>query len=138
VRKKWDPPIIALSHEAPRVPCHDSAMESPVIRSATASDRLFLRQAVIELQEHERQLHPTRLLGEQIADKYLDWILGQVGESGAVLVAEFHGVSVGFASGWIERTQNLPETADSNYFGYISDICVLPSYGETGDRGASA
>jgi ribosomal protein S18 acetylase RimI-like enzyme len=42
---------------------------------------------------------------------------------------------VGFASGWIERTKNLSETADSNCFGYISDICVLPSYRGQGIAG---
>jgi ribosomal protein S18 acetylase RimI-like enzyme len=110
-------------------------MESPVVRSATTLDRPFLRRAVVELQDHERQLHKTRLPGEQIADTYLDWILRQAGDSGAVLVAELRGVSVGFASGWIERTQNLSETADSNSFGYISDICVLPSYRGQGIAG---
>jgi ribosomal protein S18 acetylase RimI-like enzyme len=95
-------------------------------------DRPFLRQAVVELQEQERQLHQTRLPGEQIADTYLDWILGQAGDSGAVLVAELRGVSVGFASGWVERTRNLAETDDSNCFGYISDICVLPPYRRAG------
>jgi ribosomal protein S18 acetylase RimI-like enzyme len=110
-------------------------MDVPVIRCATNLDRPFLRRAVVELQEHERQMHQTRLPGEQIADTYLDWISQQAGESGAVLVAEIAGASVGFAWGWIEQSQNLAETADSNRFGYISDICVLSPYRGQGIAG---
>jgi len=52
----------------------------------------------------------------------------QAGEGGAVLVAEIEGTFVGFVSGWIEQEHNIAETADSNRFGYISDVCVLPAY----------
>jgi hypothetical protein len=110
-------------------------MDVPVIRCATNLDRPFLRRAVIELQEHERQIHQTRLPGEQIADTYLDWISQQAGESGAVLVAEIGGVSVGFASGWIEQAQNLAETADSNCFGYIWIFVSSRRIGRRGSRG---
>jgi hypothetical protein len=42
------------------------------IRNAAPSDRPHLRMAVVELQEHERNLHATRLPGETIADAYLE------------------------------------------------------------------
>jgi ribosomal protein S18 acetylase RimI-like enzyme len=104
-------------------------MNDPItIRPATASDRPLLRRAIIELQDHERQLHTTRLPGEQIADAYLAWIERRAEDSGTMLVAETQGIFVGFAAGWVEQDDNIAETADSNRFGYISDICVMPAY----------
>ena len=104
-------------------------MNDPItIRPATASDHPLLRRAIIELQDHERRLHATRLPGEQIAETYLAWIEHRAADSGAVLVAETQGIFVGFAAGWVEQDDNIAETADSNRFGYISDICVMPAY----------
>ena len=48
--------------------------------------------------------------------------------AGVVLVAEKEGNFVGFVSGWIEESENIAETPESNRFGYISDICVLPAF----------
>jgi ribosomal protein S18 acetylase RimI-like enzyme len=45
-----------------------------------------------------------------------------------VLVADTQGIFAGFAAGWVEQDDNIAETADSNRFGYISDICVMPAY----------
>jgi ribosomal protein S18 acetylase RimI-like enzyme len=80
------------------------------------------------LQEYERLRHATRLPGEQIADAYLDWMLHQTAANGVVLVAERADNLLGFVAGWVEQTDNVAETADSNRFGYISDICVLPLF----------
>lgn len=91
-------------------------------------DRPFLRQAVIALQEHERQIHDTRLPGEHIADAYLDWILQQTDAEGGILIADVAGSAVGFAAGWVEQEHALAETVASNRFGYISDVYVLPLY----------
>jgi ribosomal protein S18 acetylase RimI-like enzyme len=99
-----------------------------IIRPATPADRPWLRQAVVELQEYERLRHPTRRPGAEIADTYLDWMLHQAEAAGAVLVAESGGSFAGFAAGWIEQASNIAETADSNRFGYISDICVMPAF----------
>jgi ribosomal protein S18 acetylase RimI-like enzyme len=103
-------------------------MNELAIRSAMPTDWPHLRRAVIELQEHERRLHLTRLPGEQIADAYLTWMQQRVAKDGAVLVAEIKGAFVGFVAGWIEEEDNIAETPDSNRFGYISDICVMPAY----------
>jgi ribosomal protein S18 acetylase RimI-like enzyme len=104
-------------------------MNAPItIRPAATSDHPLLRRAIIELQDHERRLHATRLPGAQIADTYLAWLEHRAAESGAVLVAETEGIFVGFAAGWVEQDDNIAETADSNRFGYISDICVMPGY----------
>jgi ribosomal protein S18 acetylase RimI-like enzyme len=104
-------------------------MNDPItIRPATASDRPLLRRAIIELQDHERRLHASRLPGEQIADTYLTWIEQRAADSGAVLVAETQAIFVGFAAGWVEQDDNIAESSDANRFGYISDICVMPAY----------
>jgi ribosomal protein S18 acetylase RimI-like enzyme len=99
-----------------------------VVRPAVVGDRAKLRQAVIELQEHERRLHATRLPAALMVDAYLDWMLARAERDGAVLVAEQGGVFAGFVDGWIEQTDAIAETADSNRFGYVSDICVMPVY----------
>jgi ribosomal protein S18 acetylase RimI-like enzyme len=98
------------------------------IRPATAADRPELHSAIIELQDHERRLHATRLPGAQIADAYLAWIEHRTAVSGTVLVAEAEGGFAGFVAGWIEQEDNIAETPDSNRFGYVSDICVMPAY----------
>lgn len=98
------------------------------IRPAVAADAGFLREAIIELQEHERALHDTRRPGKTIANSYLDWIQAQSAETGALLIAQLDGVPVGFAAGWIEDDEALAETPDSNRFGLVSDVCVLPAF----------
>jgi ribosomal protein S18 acetylase RimI-like enzyme len=98
------------------------------IRPARQADQPELRRAIVELQDYERLRHATRLPGEQIADAYLEWMLRQAAAGGAVLVAESGGSFVGFVAGWIEATENIAETPDSNRFGYISDICVMPEF----------
>lgn len=104
-------------------------MSGLIIRKAAASDREALRGAIAELHECERRLSPTRLPGEETADAYLVWMLARVAEQcGAVLVAEVEGAFAGFAAGWIEEENNIEETPDSNRFGLISDICVLPPF----------
>ncbi len=103
-------------------------MDELTIRAAKPSDGPQLRRAVIELQDHESQLHPSRLPGEQIADAYLAWMAGRAAQRGAVLIAELDGVFAGFVAGWIEEEKHIEETPDSNRFGYVSDICVLPNY----------
>ena len=82
---------------------------------------------MIVLQEYERLRHPT-LPGEQIADPYLRWMRQRAEAAGVVLVAEKEGNFVGFVSGWIEVSADIAETPESNRFGYISDICVLPAF----------
>jgi ribosomal protein S18 acetylase RimI-like enzyme len=96
-----------------------------IIRPATSTDRTHLRRAIVELQDYERRLHASRLPGEQVADAYLDWLLRQ---SSTVLMAESDGDFAGFVAGRIETTENLGETVDSNRFGLISDVCVMPEF----------
>jgi ribosomal protein S18 acetylase RimI-like enzyme len=99
-----------------------------VIRPAAPGDRPQLRGAIVELQEYVRRRHATRLPGEQIADAYLDWMLHQAEAPGAVLVAESNDSFAGFVAGWIAEANNIAETPDSNRYGYVSDICVMPGF----------
>jgi len=101
---------------------------SLIIRSATTRDRPQSRAAIIDLQDHERRLHATRMPGEQIADAYLDWMLEQVQVEGLCLVAEGDGEFCGFVAGWVENSDAIAETPDSQRFGYISDIWVMPPF----------
>ena len=100
-----------------------------IIRPATAADRPNLRAAIVELQEFERILHATRRPGEEIADAYLAWLEERaVVAGGVILVAGAAGEFAGFAAGWVEETESIAETPDSNRVGYISDICVMPAF----------
>ena len=102
-------------------------MSGHIIRKATAYDKGALRGAVTEL--HEYELSSTRLPGEATADAYLVWMLATAAEQrGTVLVAEHDGAFAGVAAGWIAEENNIEETPDSNRFGLISDICVLPPF----------
>ena len=98
------------------------------IRPATSADRENLRGAIVELQNFERALHPSRPPGDEIADAYLDWMLAQAEKSGAVLIAEEDGRFSGFVAGWVEESENIAETPSSNRFGYVSDIWVAPAF----------
>ena len=66
--------------------------------------------------------------GEETADAYLDWMLAEAKQGGAVLIAEAGGLFAGFASGWIVQDNLIEETPDSNRFGCVSDVCVLPPF----------
>jgi len=103
-------------------------MRNIVVRFATPDDLPNLRLAMVELQEHERRLAVTRLPGDQIADAYLARLQREASEKqGAIFIVESEGVFAGFAAGWIIERDHIPETADSNRFGYLSDICVMPA-----------
>jgi ribosomal protein S18 acetylase RimI-like enzyme len=98
------------------------------VRLALSSDRPALRAALVELHDVERGLHDSRLPGGQTADAYLVWMLAEAAREGAVFVAEAGGVFAGFAAGWIVQENLIEETPDSNRFGYVSDVCVLPAF----------
>jgi ribosomal protein S18 acetylase RimI-like enzyme len=98
------------------------------VRLAQASDKAALRAAVAELHNVEGRLHDSRLPGEETADAYLAWMLAEAARDGAVFVAEVGGVFAGFAAGWVVQDEYIEETPDSNRFGYISDVCVLPAF----------
>ena len=98
------------------------------VRLARPSDKSDLRAAVVELHEEERRLYNSRLPGEETAEAYLVWMLAEASRDGAVFIAEAGGVFAGLAAGWIVQENVVEETPDSNRFGYISDVCVLPAF----------
>jgi ribosomal protein S18 acetylase RimI-like enzyme len=98
------------------------------IRQAGPADRAALREAIIELQEFERRLSDTRRPGEAIADAYLARMESRAAHGGAILIAEADGTFVGFVTCEFREVDYIAETPDSNRFGYVSDICVLPAW----------
>lgn len=101
---------------------------SPALRDATAADRAWLLEAVAALNDHERALHDTRRPGAAIAAAYLATIERAIDEdSGSIVLAVGPDGPVGYAAFRIERHDNPAETADSNVFGYVSDVYVAPA-----------
>ncbi len=45
-----------------------------------------------------------------------------------MLVAELAGAFVGFVAGWIEESDAIVETPDSDRFAFVSDIFVAPAF----------
>ena len=100
----------------------------PAIRPARREDRENLISAIIELQEYERRLHDSRLPGAEVAEPYLSVLQARSAQEGAMLVASRDSAFAGFVAGWVETDNQVCETADSNRFGYVSDISVLAKY----------
>ncbi len=106
----------------------DAMADDIRIRQAGLADRAALRAAIIELQEFERRLSDTRRPGEAIADAYLAWMQAEAANGGTILIAEVDGTFVGFVACQLRQVEYIAEMPDSNRFGYISDICVLPAW----------
>lgn len=101
---------------------------SITLRDATPEDRPFLLDAIAALNDHERALHDTRLPGAAIAQAYFAKIEGKIATShGCIVVALSGEQRVGYMACRIEDDDAPAETADSNIFGYISDVFVVPA-----------
>jgi len=99
---------------------------SIVLRDATPEDRQFLLDAIAALNDHERALHDTRLPGAEIAEVYFNKIHGKIATNHGCIVVAFDGDRrVGYMACRIEDDDAVAETADSNLFGYISDVFVV-------------
>jgi ribosomal protein S18 acetylase RimI-like enzyme len=109
-------------------PAHLGGPGSLTVRPATDSDRADLRLAIVVLQDHERGLHPGTAPGERVADAYLAWMLERARGDGSVLVAESDGRFAGFCAGWIETDDSPAELPECRRHGWVSDVCVMPSY----------
>jgi ribosomal protein S18 acetylase RimI-like enzyme len=98
---------------------------SIVLRDATPEDRPFLLDAIAQLNDHERALHDTRLPGAEIAEMYFAKIHDAIATDHGGIVVAFHGDRrVGYMACRIETGGSVAETADSNVFGYVSDVFV--------------
>lgn len=101
---------------------------SCVIRPYEDRDRAAVTAALIDLQEHERALHDTRVPGAGAIEIYVAGLLQEIAaKSGAMFVAERAGKFVGVVTGYIEDDKTVMETADSCLYGYCSDIYVAPA-----------
>ncbi len=100
------------------------------IRPYRPADRDWVVQALIDLQEHERALHDSRLPGEPVmAGAYLEVLLQRIAEGhGALLIAARHGVPVGLIGGYVVDAPWPVETADSTLYGYISEVFIRPEH----------
>jgi ribosomal protein S18 acetylase RimI-like enzyme len=122
---------------APRAPAsilaravlQDQSTDVTEIRRFLSSDRQSVLHALIEAQNHEMQLHDTRLPGETVAAAYLDRMLDDVEAGGGMLfVAEQDAAFVGFVGCLVVEDDVVQETPDSNRYGYIKDIFVDPRH----------
>ncbi len=98
------------------------------VREYSEGDRMDVLDLIVELQEFERKLEQDRLLGKQVADKYLNYLLNKCKNSnGKLLVAEINTDLIGFVSGWIIEDEEEMITTNKKY-GYVSDLVVSEKY----------
>lgn len=91
----------------------------------TPEDRPFVLSAIAALNDHERALHDTRLPGNEIDEAYFAKIHGKIATDHGSIVVAFNGEQpVGYMACRIETDDAVAETADSNLFGYVSDVFV--------------
>ena len=104
-----------------------------LIRPYVESDRAAVIDALISLQEHEREMHDTRLPGAGPTAIYFDKLCKELAErSGGIFVAEASGKFAGVVTGLVESYDLDLETPDSCIYGYCSDIYVAPEFRGTG------
>lgn len=105
-------------------------MSGVTVRPAGPGDRAALLLALVDMQEYERALHDTRLPGQETAGPYLNWLEGHAAErDGIILVAVSDaGDLAGFSACWVQQDDLISETADSNRFGYVSDVYTAPAW----------
>ena len=109
-------------------------LETLRIQEAGKGDRAFVVHSLMELQNHEAALHDTRRDGDrELCERYFEEISANAHNSdGALLVAYMNDLPVGFVCYWVKTESAVVETADSNTFGYISDVFVVDEYRERG------
>ena len=108
-------------------------MPSPTVRAYRDSDRAAVVEALVGLQKHEVALHDTRRPGREIAEPYLAQLIGIIArQAGAMLVAETDGGFAGFVACYVAEDEVIAETPDSNRYGYVSDIFVVPDWRASG------
>ncbi|MGK9233225.1 GNAT family N-acetyltransferase [Inquilinus limosus] len=112
-------------------------MAEVTVRPAKPGDRAALLAALVDMQEYERALHDTRRPGSETAQPYLDWLEGHAAERGGVILVAVSadGELAGFSAGWVQQDDLISETADSNRFGYVSDVYTAPAWRGRGIAG---
>lgn len=107
------------------------------VRPYRESDRDFVLRSLFDIQAHEASLHDSR---KPAAGEDCECYLAQILEStrhndGAILIAVMDGTPAGFVCFWIEEDFLVLERADSNRFGYVSDIHVGRAFRKQGIAG---
>lgn len=99
------------------------------IRPYAPVDHDWVLQCEVDLQEHERALHDTRLPGLPYSRDYLARLWDVLAEHhGLMLIAESaRGERVGLVAGHIVDEPWPVETPDSTRYGYVSDIFIQPA-----------
>lgn len=95
-------------------------------------DRDQLRACVVELQEFERGLEPRLPRGEEMADRYLAFMLERCARTaGRVFVAEVGYTVVGFVAVLANVPQEEPDE-DRAPYAYVSDLVVRSAHRRRG------
>lgn len=104
------------------------------IRPYTPADHDWVLGCEVELQEHERALHDTRLPGLPHSRDYLALLQDVLAENcGIMLIAEnADGTRVGLVAGHVVDEPWPMETPDSTRYGYVDDIFIRPESRGTG------
>ncbi len=99
-----------------------------VIRPYAPADYDWVLQCEVDLQEHERVLHDTRVPGLPHTRDYLAMLWDVLAENhGIMLIAENAvGERLGLVAGYIVDEPWPMETRDSTRYGYVSDIFIKP------------
>lgn len=107
---------------------------SVTIRPYTSADYDWVLQCEVELQEHERAIHDTRLPGLPHSREYLAMLWDELAENrGIMLIAENEpGERLGLVAGYVVDSPWPMETPDSTRYGYVSDIYIMPAARGTG------
>jgi ribosomal protein S18 acetylase RimI-like enzyme len=105
-----------------------------LIRPCAPTDHDWVFQCLVDLQEHERALHDTRLPGVPYSRDYLDMLWDVLAENrGVMLIAEnAEGERLGMVAGYIADEPWPTETRESTRYGYVADIFVRPEARGTG------
>jgi ribosomal protein S18 acetylase RimI-like enzyme len=98
------------------------------IREYVPEDASGVERCFVELQEFERGIEPLRAKGEDLREKYLEFMFKRAEERGGrVFVAEADGRIVGFVSLWLHNPEDELVNAPGEY-AYISDLMVTAEY----------
>ena len=104
------------------------------IRPYAQADYDWVLQCEVDLQEHERAIHDTRLPGLPHSRDYLAMLWDELADGhGIMLIAEdARGERLGLVAGYIIDAPWPMETRESTRYGYVSDIFIKPEARGTG------
>ena len=106
-------------------------MNEVKIRPYEAKDKKYVIECIVGLQEHERAIDPTKLVGKEMAPGYLDYIISECKKNnGKIFVAEVKDKIVGFSCVWIEEDGGI--TVVKEKIAYFSDLYVKPEFRRKG------